>query len=179
MSVNWQVYHRPDLYSGRSADEEEEVEEDGESEDAFCFFNLNNSFHKTVHFGGLGDGSSSINQVILFVSSIFTSFAFEISLTFSVFKLIFASFSKHCFCRNGSSFPSKNSSSAVNIVVGAAKLFDKNSNSPVFAFSFSLSLSCGLMQMKFASSRNSAENEIRALLVAGGASGETIFARIF
>ena len=60
-------------------EEEDEEEEEGDKEEARCFFNLNNSFHRTVHFGGLGDGSSSTNQftlllLLLLLSSFSLSF---------------------------------------------------------------------------------------------------------
>lgn len=61
------------FFSGSMADaaamelEEEEVEldeEDAEREEWGLFFlSLNSSFHRTVHFGGRGEGSSSRNQL--------------------------------------------------------------------------------------------------------------------
>lgn len=46
-------------------EDEEDEEEDGDRVEGRCFRSLSNSFHKTVHLGGLGDGSSSRNQLIL------------------------------------------------------------------------------------------------------------------
>lgn len=42
-----------------------EEEEEGDKVEGRCLLSLNSSFHKTVHLGGLGEGSSSINQLIL------------------------------------------------------------------------------------------------------------------
>lgn len=46
-------------------DEDDEEDEEGDKVEGRCFLSLNSSFHKTVHFGGLGEGSSSMNQLIL------------------------------------------------------------------------------------------------------------------
>lgn len=152
--------------SEQAEDDDDEEEEDGDKEEARCFFNLNSSFHKTVHLGGLGDGSSSTNQFTLVLSSLFTSSS---SSSFAL-RLILLSFSECCICQNGRSFPSKKSSSAVNIGWLLA-LLERNSKSPFLAFSismpspFSTSREFGLMEMKFFSSRNSAEKEILGLEV--------------
>ena len=145
-------------------EEEEEEEEDGDKEEARCFFNLNSSFHKTVHFGGLGDGSSSTNQLTLLLSSLVPSFTPSVSFPL---RLILLSFSDCCICQKGRSFPSKKSSSAVNIA-WLLTLLDRNSNSAFLTLSISFSLAFspwefGLKVMKSCSSRNSAEKEIRGL----------------
>ncbi|KAG5587780.1 hypothetical protein H5410_048214 [Solanum commersonii] len=76
-------------------EEEEEVEEEGDNEEVLLCFNLNNSFHKTVHFGGLGEGSSSINKFIglLAVSSLLFMTMTLSKISLSAFKLILLSFS--------------------------------------------------------------------------------------
>nr|GMD88315.1 probable LRR receptor-like serine/threonine-protein kinase At1g67720 [Ipomoea batatas] len=138
---------------------------------------LNSSFHKTVHFGGRGDGSSSRNQLTaLLFSSLLLLICSSISASsppcFSNFRLILLSFSHCCcICQNGSNFPSKNSSSAV-IMLSLFFLLDRNSNSAATFLTFSFSFSqLGLMDMKsFSSSssspsRKSAENEILGLEV--------------
>ncbi|KAI4345605.1 hypothetical protein L6164_012711 [Bauhinia variegata] len=117
-------------------EDEDEEEEEGDKVEARCFFNLSNSFHRTVHFGGLGDGSSSTNQFIL-LSSLFTfssSSSFPTSPSFVAFRLILLSFSKCCICQKGRSFPSKKSSSAVNIGL-LLTLLERNSNSAFRALS--------------------------------------------
>lgn len=147
-------------------EEEDEDEEEGDNVEGRCFFNLNSSFNKTVHVGGLGDGSSSRNQLILGSSlSLFRSVDFS-SSTF--FKLMFLSFiSALCICQKGSNFPSEISSSAVIMLAGLPP--ERNSNSALRgAVDFSRSKSrLGHMEMNSLSSRNSAENEIRAGLAAG------------
>ena len=133
-------------------DDVEEEDEEGDKEEARCFFSRSSSFHRTVHFGGLGDGSSSTNQTLgssLLISSPSPSSA---SL---VLRLILLSFSECCICQKGSNLPSKKSSSAVSMV-WLLILLERNSNSAFLAFSRSASPSfsaCGfgLIGMKFLS----------------------------
>ncbi|KAK6122673.1 hypothetical protein DH2020_043589 [Rehmannia glutinosa] len=124
----------------------------------------------SVHFGGLGDGSSSRNQLILRLSSLFCSSGGPFSAFSVVFKVILLSLSACCACQKGRSLPSQNNSSAVIMFV---KLPERNSKSAFRAdfLSFSPSLGSffvsvcrlGQMEMKLFSSRNSAENEMRGL----------------
>lgn len=148
-------------------DEDEDEEEDGDKVEARCFFSLNNSFHRTVHLGGRGDGSSSTNQLTR-LSSLFAPSS-SCSSSFFVLRLILLSFSECCLCQKGRSFPSKKSSSAVNMV-WLVELLERNSKSVFRAFSWSISCcfsfsEFGLIEMKFFSSRKSEEKEIRGLTV--------------
>lgn len=148
-------------------EEDDEEEEDGDRDDGRCFLSLISSFHKTVHLGGLGDGSSSTNQLVTLVA--LSSLCWYTSLIFSTssfsLRLTFSSFSEFCTCQKGSSFPSKNSSSADSIVVWLVTLPERNSNSPARG---DLSLSgwlgdFGLKETKFLSSAKSPEKDIRGL----------------
>lgn len=114
-------------------DEVEDEEEEGDKVEARCFFSLNSSFHRTVHLGGRGDGSSSTNQLTL-LSSLFTSSSSSCSSPPFVLRLILLSFSECCICQKGRSFPSKKSSSAVNMVWLVESL-ERNSKSAFRAFS--------------------------------------------
>lgn len=147
-------------------EEDDEEEEDGDRDDGRCFLSLISSFHKTVHLGGLGDGSSSTNQLVTLValSSLCWYTSFFSTSSFSL-RLTFSSFSEFCTCQKGSSFPSKNSSSADSIVVWLVALPERNSNSPARG---DLSLSgwlgdFGLKETKFLSSAKSPEKDIRGL----------------
>ncbi|KAK3417604.1 hypothetical protein EUGRSUZ_H03551 [Eucalyptus grandis] len=95
-------------------DDVEEEEDDGDSEELErCFFNLSSSFHKTVHLGGLGDGSSSKNQFALLCSLLSLASSRPSSSPSSLEpRLILFSLSDCCICQKGSSFPSQKSSSA-------------------------------------------------------------------
>ncbi|KAE8724959.1 hypothetical protein F3Y22_tig00009055pilonHSYRG00003 [Hibiscus syriacus] len=60
-------------------------EDDGNIEEARCFFNLSNSFHNTVHLGGRGDNSSSPKKSqFALLSSFFTAFPPSSSSTSSL-----------------------------------------------------------------------------------------------
>ncbi|KAJ6981788.1 hypothetical protein NC653_025016 [Populus alba x Populus x berolinensis] len=93
-------------------DDVEEEDEEGDKEEARCFFSRSSSFHRTVHFGGLGDGSSSTNQTL--GSSLLISCPSPTSASL-VLRLILLSFSECCICQKGSNRPSKKSSSAVSM----------------------------------------------------------------
>ncbi|POO02226.1 hypothetical protein TorRG33x02_020100, partial [Trema orientale] len=80
-------------------DDEDDDEEDGDKVEARCFFNLSNSFHKTVHLGGLGEGSSSTNQLTLLLSSLLTSSSSSSPSESLILRLILLSFSACCICQ--------------------------------------------------------------------------------
>lgn len=178
-------------------EDEDDEEEDGDRVEGRCFRSLSNSFHKTVHLGGLGDGSSSRNQLILLSWSLLCSASLPgpaslatllllLLLWLSCFRLSLLSFSAWCICQKGRSLPSEISSSAVIIFV--VRFPDKNSKWSVFleeARSVSRFCCCccccwslsarvwGQMEMKLFSSRNSDEKEMRGPEITGSAVAAT------
>lgn len=153
-----------DLKEDEDVEEDEDEEEDGDKVDERCFRNLSNSFHRTVHVGGLGEGSSSGSQLTL-LSALLTTSSFVASSQCSVLRLILLSFSDCCVCQNGSNLPSKSSSSADSMVWLS---FERNSKSTLRAFSLGFSWSLitiefGFIVMKSSSSSKSDEKEIRGL----------------
>lgn len=137
----------------RDFKEDEDEDEDGDRVEDLCFLSLTNSFHRTLHLGGLGEGSSSSNQPTL-VSGLLLSSALPASACCSALRLIVLSFSGCCICQT-----SEKSSSADSMVWFS---LERNSNSTLRVFSFT-AIEFGFIEMKSSSSSELEENEIRGL----------------